>query len=83
MSMEVTDEMIEAFWAGHDDAEDGGTERGLATVLAIVGRDYYTRPYCNNGSGFGPLCKRYARHDEEHVGAMPSGTEVQWSDVPA
>jgi hypothetical protein len=42
--IEPTDEMIAAFWAGHDDPEDGGTERGLVAVLAIVARDHVILP---------------------------------------
>jgi hypothetical protein len=36
--IEVTGEMVDAFWSGHD-AEEGSTEDGLVAVLAIVEPD--------------------------------------------
>ncbi|MES2821880.1 MAG: hypothetical protein V4812_23145, partial [Pseudomonadota bacterium] len=38
-TVEQMGEMVTAFWAAHDDPEDGGTERGLTAVLALVERD--------------------------------------------
>jgi hypothetical protein len=71
--IEVTGEMVDAFWSGHD-AVEGSTEDGIAAVFAIIERDNAVEPYCLAESGIpGVRCGKRRNHVPVHYAFLPTG----------